>query len=115
MKESKTNVCPGCSRHCTAETVKCKYGRNYFAKQDVGLLKVKERKKKHECKWKKMVSEDGVVRELIITSIGIKKAIRSGMITEKQIMEMLNDAEQAQLASILRNLNAKMKKREESV
>ena len=103
MKKNGKNVCPGCSRRCSADNIRCKRGREYFrqcaAEETCSLCS-----KKHKYKWEKYVSEEGMLRRLLVIARGIKRALRGGMVREEQIMEALNEQEWEQLAGLLKKL-----------
>lgn len=108
MKKQKQAVCPGCSRHCTADAVRCKRGRTYFAKlaeNAAGQPCVQRPAAHHRHKWEKHVSEGGAMWHLLSTGRKIKKALYHGKITENGLVETLTAAEQVQLVAILRKLN----------
>ena len=61
MNKSKANRCPGCSRHCRAEHVRCKYGQKYFLKmhapQEAAPDSSRKTGEKRKRKWEKHVRQ----------------------------------------------------------
>lgn len=114
MKKKNQAVCPGCSRHCAADVVRCKRGRVYFEKLEEKKrsghpVKNKEHCGSHGCKWKKLVAKGGALRTLLQTGKDIKKALCHGEITEAQLTARLNAEEWAQLTDLLSRLGAELK------
>ena len=105
MKKQKQTVCPGCSRHCTENSVRCKKGRAYFA----GLSE-KAAKGRHRCKWEKSVEAGGVLWKLLSSARRIKRALREEAIEEARLMEALSETERTQLTDILARLEEKLDK-----
>lgn len=114
MKKQKPDVCPGCSKHCAADSVRCKYGRSYFAKRESAPPEDRRpahlHSKKHSLKWEKHVSSQGAVWQLLWTSRAVKKALRGGEISESQLLAALTEPEQQQLCAALDKMNAQLKK-----
>jgi len=109
MKKHKQTVCPGCSRHCTKDSIRCKRGRAYFAKLEE---QIKSAEPVRECrrKWMKSVSENGVLWNLLMTGRNIKKALRSEEIAELQLTGALTAEEITQLTSALQKLQSALDK-----
>ena len=107
MKKQKQTVCPGCSRHCTENSIRCKKGRAYFA----GLSE-KAAKGRHGCKWEKSVEEGGVLWKLLFSARRIKRALREEAIGEAGLLEALSETERTQLTAILARLEEQLDKRE---
>jgi len=108
MKTREQGVCPGCSRHCTAENVRCKRGCAYFAKLEKDAHTGNKAKQKHpekKRKWEKDVAAGGLIWHLLSVSGGAKKALRRGYIREEQLLESLSEADREQLRCILKKLN----------
>lgn len=108
MKKQEQAVCPGCSRHCTADAIRCKRGRAYFSKlrenaPDAQFSQQTEPHRKH--KWERNVAQNGVMWQLFSISRRIKKALHHGEISEAQLLSALNESEKVQLSEILRKLN----------
>lgn len=110
MKKTKQAVCPGCSRHCTADKVRCKHGRAYFAKlSDHNAKEGKHPRtglcRKHKHKWERDVEQGGMLWHMLSISRRIKKALHKGDIAESQLLNALSESEKTQLAEILRKMN----------
>ena len=110
MKKTKKPVCPGCSRHCAADALRCKRGRAYFEKlerkaQESALPKKAGECKKHSCKWERLVSESGVLRTLFTVSRALKRSLKSGECTEAQLTDRLTQEEAHQLELLLNKLS----------
>lgn len=112
MKTVNQNVCPGCSRHCTADCVRCKRGRAYFAKQreNDNFAPMENTKKKHHHKWERSLSEGGPIWRMLRMSKKIKKALRNGEISEAGLLEPLSEQERDQLSEVMDKINFHMKK-----
>ena len=108
MGKEKPGVCPGCSRHCPLSHVRCKYGQKYAEKQRKAQAAVpadaKECKEKHR-KWEKHVTQGSTAWTLLLTGSQLKRALRKGQITERQIHLALSDEEQAQLRALLEKIS----------
>ena len=103
VKKNNPNVCPGCSRHCTADSVRCKRGQRYFAglraAEAPSVLKVK----KH--KWEQYVADDSPLRPLLLTGRSVKKALRDE-VPEEQLLQALTIEERAQLKELLNKIGS---------
>ena len=113
MKKQKQAVCPGCSRHCAADAIRCKRGRAYFDKlrekhPEALMPQQTALRRKHKKPWEKLVEEGGAVWTLLAVGREIKKALRSGRISERQLTEALSEAELFQLTEFLSRLNARL-------
>ena len=109
MKKHKEDVCPGCSRHCTRNEIRCKRGRAYFAEHGADGLKVHpadEKRKKR--KWEKYVDEGGLVWRMLFVSLRAKKALRRGKIDEAKLISVLDEQDRVQLDRILKKLDGKI-------
>lgn len=108
MKVKKQPVCPGCSRHCTRDAVRCKRGRVYFEKleQEAASVPPCAVKQKPRCKWEKLVEPQGTLWQLLNAGRQVKRALRSGRTTEAGLTARLTEAERQQLAESLARLNA---------
>lgn len=110
MKKPKQAVCPGCSRHCTADKVRCKHGRAYFAKlidhnaEENSDLQTGLRRK-HKHKWERDVEQGGVLWHMLCIGRRIKRALRRREITEPQLLNALSESEKTQFLEILRKMN----------
>jgi len=109
MKKQNPNVCPGCSRSCAADAVRCKRGRKYFAELSaaVSAPPIIRDGKKH--KWERLASEDGLLRQLLITARTLKHLLRGG-VSEDRLLATLSDEERGQLAEILSKLSRDIQK-----
>lgn len=93
--------CPGCSRHCSENAPRCKYGRAYFAKQQA-----KAEKSAHTYKWEANVSRGGLVWKLLFVNRRLKKAVCKGRVQEEALLQALTADEQALLHTVLEKLDA---------
>lgn len=103
MKKTNQNACPGCGRHCTIDHVRCKYGRQFFAKQTAALQGADH--KPHRRKWEKYTEAGGAAWQLLTVSRQVKKALVRGGITEQQLLAPLSPDEQQMLTSLLGRLS----------
>ena len=106
MANRQADVCPGCSRHCAASNVHCKYGQRYFEKMQKTeaaetLCAQEKDTKKHRRKWEKRVKEGGLTWKLLWVGSQSKQALRRKKLTEHELMATLNETEQAQLDALL--------------
>ncbi|MBP3645672.1 MAG: hypothetical protein J6K55_04525 [Clostridia bacterium] len=101
MKKSNIPTCPGCSRHCPACSVRCKYGRQYFQKHPV---ETKCDSKKH--KWERYVTEGEMLWNLLAHGKKIKKALCHQQLTESALLSLLSEEEKAAVSSALQKLSA---------
>lgn len=120
MKKTNQNVCPGCSRHCSADCVRCKRGRAYFAKQaaresENNFVKMESPKKKHHHKWERNIAEGGPIWRMLWMSKKIKKALRHGEISEERLLEALSERERDQLSEAMDKMSFHLKKYVRSV
>ena len=106
MGRLKETVCPGCGRHCTAENVRCKYGKSYFEKRSADAQKGTERRK---YKWERYVEAEGLLRRLLLLSVQMKKALKSGAMTEAQLTGGLSEEEKAQLTAVISKIEETLK------
>lgn len=116
MKKDNPNVCPGCSKHCTAETVRCKRGQRYFAQLKAAEIpssftpgKFKDSRQSKKRKWERHVTEEGLLWQLLSTSRMLKKRLRDG-VQEDELLFALTDEERGQLEVILRKIRPNFKK-----
>lgn len=120
MSKQNQNVCPGCSKHCTADAVRCKRGQRYFE----GLASSEPQPirsnimhsaapsmKRHEKKpkWERHVSENSLLRRMLLTSRCLKELLRGG-VPEEQLLMSLSDEERGQLEEILNKMNWEIRK-----
>ena len=101
MKKDISGVCPGCSRHCSRDALKCKYGHEHFEK----LQKKEQAKKEHRYKWESYTEKDGLAWILFLVCRNIKKALRSKSMTEDEIFAPLSQEEKNELANLVHKLN----------
>ena len=104
MKKDISGVCPGCSRHCSRDILKCKYGREYFAKLDKKQNK-QDTKQDRSYKWEAYTEKGGLAWLLLLICRNIKKALRSHAMTEAEIFAPLSHEEKAELAHLVQKLN----------
>lgn len=100
--KNKSNRCPGCSRHCTLDAPRCKYGCRYSAKME-------NRKKQEEApmrKWERDVRRGGLLWRMLHVSRWMKKSLRKGCVSEKELLALLDETHQRELASALAALEA---------
>ena len=105
MAKGRKDVCPGCSRHCSLNHVRCKYGQKYIEKirkADADSHHAPESKRHY--KWEKLVAQGGLAWKLLWVSSRSKKALRRKQLTEQELLSALDDAAQAQLNAILDQL-----------
>ena len=107
MGKKKGNVCPGCGRSCTAENVRCRYGKSYFEKQRAATQAVAERER---YKWERYVVPEGFIWQLLMMSKRLKKALKNGSVTEEQLMDELNGGEKDLLAATISKVEEVIKK-----
>jgi len=105
LKKQKQDVCPGCSRHCTQDCVRCKCGRAYFAGRSSSGTPAPQEAPRKKRKWEKYAAEGGLVWRLIIAALRAKKALRREQIAEAQIMDVLDEQEKTLLDQILKKLD----------
>ena len=102
MAKGCKDVCPGCSRHCSLDHVRCKYGQKYVEKirkaEADGHPATED---KHHYKWEKYVAQGRLAWKLLWVSSRRKKALRRKKLTEQQLLNVLDEAEQAQLDALL--------------
>ena len=102
MAKGCKDVCPGCSRHCSLDHVRCKYGQKYVEKirkaEADGHPATED---KHHYKWEKYVAQGSLAWKLLWVSSRSKKALRRKKLTEQQLLNVLDEAEQAQLDALL--------------
>ena len=68
--------------------MRCKFGQKYFAKQ---AEKQSAEPPKH--KWEQYVTPQGLLWQELTLGCEVKKALRKGITTEKQLMAALDDAD----------------------
>ena len=107
MKKEKQARCPGCGKHCVRDCVRCKYGKNYFARLDAKSAGEKGEKQKKR-KWEKYVSEGGALWQLLNFGGGAKKALKGGKITEEKLLSALDAEQREQLSAILRKMEGQI-------
>lgn len=92
--------CPGCSRHCPLDHVRCKYGQKYIDK----LKNAQEEAipfKKHKHKWEKHVHREGLIWNFLQASRSVKRALRRKTANEAQLLAALTSEERAQLNTLI--------------
>ena len=102
MKKDHLPVCPGCSRHCPAGAVRCKYGRTYFAKHPPVQTDCPRKPKEH--KWKSCVEKEGLLWTYLLSGKKIKKALCHRHITETELLAALTEEEKQALHGLLSKL-----------
>ena len=102
MKNEHMPVCPGCSRHCPANAVRCKYGRAYFTKHPPAEAACSGKPKGH--KWKAFVEKDGVLLNYLISGKKIKKALCHQKVSEAALLSLLTEEEKHVLSAITQKL-----------
>lgn len=109
----KKDVCPGCSRHCPLDHVRCKYGRKYVEKrgkeQEAAQSADEKSSRKTGRKWEKHVTQGGTAWKLLLTARTLKRALRKEQITEAQLLGSLTPQDLAALDALLDHLNAAIK------
>ena len=103
----KQGVCPGCSRHCRMDDVRCKYGRKYFEKKRKGHAKADDEdvgENKKLRKWEKHVQRGGLIWRFLWVASLSKRALRKKQIAEERLLTALTEAEQEQLHRLLKKL-----------
>ena len=94
---AKTDVCPGCSKHCAMGAARCKYGRAYF---DSIEKKAPEKKRK----WERYAASGSTVWLLLHAARKIKKALCHEKISEAQLMDGMSLQEQAALDALVKRM-----------
>jgi len=112
MSGQKENRCPGCSRHCTEKNVRCKYGRSYFEKRKAAA-QMEARGRKY--KWEKYTAEGSEIWKLLLLSTEMKKALKSGEVTEAQILLELTEEEKKTINELAERIGKLIKKMETNV
>lgn len=112
MSRKIENRCPGCSRHCMEGNVRCKYGRSYFEKQKAAS---QNETKNRKYKWERYVEADGTVWKLLKLSAELKKALKDGSVTEKQMADRLTEEERRTMEEFLDRMSEAMGKFQEDV
>jgi len=102
MEKNKAGVCPGCSRHCTADSVRCKRGRQYF--EGLSKDKTSPDAKHKNYKWEKYVAEDSPLRTLLLTGRRVRKALRGG-VPEERLLQYMSEEERTQLEKLLEKIS----------
>ena len=102
MAKGRKDVCPGCSRHCSLDHVRCQYGRKYVEE----IRKAEEEnhqppEEAHRFKWEKYVAQGGLAWKMLWVSSRSKKALRRKERSEQQLMSALDEDERAQLNAML--------------
>ena len=101
MAKQKKAVCPGCSRHCTQDCVRCKYGRRYFEKTSAKETEKKNEPKERRRKWERYVQKGSLLWKLLFAGMQCKHALKKKGLTEQMILRTLNEEEQSQLNALL--------------
>lgn len=107
MAKRREDVCPGCSRHCPAGSVRCGYGRKYFEKKHKAQAdsEAQAEKRTKRYKWEKLVRQGGPAWQLLWVGSRSKRALRSKSLTEREMFAALDEAEQAQLLALLAKIS----------
>lgn len=108
MKNEHMPVCPGCSRHCPANAVRCKYGRAYFTKHPPAEAACSGKQKGH--KWKAFVEKNGLLWNYLLSAKEIKKALCHQKATEAALLSLLTEEEKRSLGSIAEKLRQAVEK-----
>ena len=107
MGKSKPNTCPGCSRHCSLDHVRCKYGQKYLEKMKKAQAdnhSAQKAAETHRYKWEKHVKAAGSAWKLLYCGSRLKRALRKKTLTEEQLFSVLSDEERTQLDALLSKL-----------
>lgn len=104
MSKQKNAVCPGCSRHCRWDCVRCKYGQRYFEKEKLAEIKHDSDVQGHRKKWEKYVQRGGTLWKFLMVSARCKRALRKEGLTEQMMLRALDQDEQMQLNMLLEKL-----------
>ena len=110
----KANRCPGCSRHCRLDHVRCKYGQKYLEKvqnahEKKAAYDENKDAKKQRYKWEKYVLQGGLGWKLLWTAGCSKRALRSGRMTEQELLGALTESEQEQLSILLEKIQNRIR------
>lgn len=107
MGKQTTGTCPGCSRHCPLDHVRCKYGLRYIeklqSKQEAADNSARDRRRH---KWEKHVCRGSALWHLLVCAGRAKRALRKKRITEAQALSALSPNEQDQLIALLGRIAA---------
>lgn len=103
MKNANTGVCPGCKRHCPMNAVRCKYGKQHFAK----LETAEEKKSRPRHKWERATRPGGLAWRLLAVSRSAKKALVGRDMTEDELLSRLSADDRALLGELLAKLDHK--------
>lgn len=116
MKENM-GVCPGCRKGCSADAPRCKYGKMYFAQQEIGTgCRTEERAETCESpyghcskrKWEKRVERHGLAWRFLMIGRGMKKMLMEGAIAEEELFDTLSNSEKQVLAAALEKLGRRI-------
>jgi len=94
------DTCPGCSRHCPMNRLHCKYGEKYFAKRQ------------EKPKWAALVSEKGLLWQLLSTSKNVKKALKRKETTEEELLACLSGEEKDLLMETLQKISVSLPRKQ---
>ena len=92
-------TCPGCSRHCCVDALRCKYGCAYFAK-----MQESKQLPPQKYKWEKHFVQGGVIWQILMVNRRMKKAVCKGKVTEDALLARLTQPEQQLICSQLTKL-----------
>lgn len=103
------DVCPGCSKHCSAGNVRCKYGQKYFEKRAAEAVSEQKTKKvSKRRKWEKHVTCGGLVWKFLWLASQSKRALRQKDLTEQEWLSALDETERAQLDTLLTKISDRL-------
>lgn len=100
MAEQNKARCPGCSRHCSAENIRCGYGRKYFDK-----LARKTETEKKRSKWEKHVVSGGLLWQFLHAGRQSKRLLKRRKLGEQEWLLLLTAPERAQLEMLLQKIS----------
>jgi len=98
MSKNCENRCPGCRKHCPMGAERCKYGKKYFMKAAAPAI---ERRK-----WDRYTQSGGTAWQLFDAARSMKKALKSGSVSESALLGAISEQEQAQLCALLGRLGS---------
>lgn len=107
MKDGTQNRCPGCGKHCSMGSVRCKYGKKYFEKALSAKQSACSGKEERGCKWEKHVEKDGLAWHLLHTARNVKHALKEQSAPEAALFSSLTEEERSALAGILKKIAVK--------
>ena len=119
MKENTMPTCPGCKKHRAMGAAQCKYGQRYFSELERSIPSAEREtdrgdRKDRTHKWEKNLERGGLVWNLVRTGRKARKALKRREISEKQLLDVLNEAERTELAEILEKLSRQVQAEKQS-